>query len=235
MRQFGDEVTVFTTNCFSGEAFNRPELPRMPVGIEERAVSGSGGSRSARARAGSSSAARASPTVTGFAVSTAPPDALRGADRPRPRPSVSAPSPPTWSSPRRFRSLHMCDGWLRRGPSAGPACVFLRRSPPGRRLGLPALLDLPGDAVAAATWPRPRSGWTYVVRGGLIEAMGPCHPPRRGCGDLWQVTRDEAPSGSVSGATAGCRDHRASSACTRASTRCSGRCPRCGRTARRAS
>jgi glycosyltransferase involved in cell wall biosynthesis len=32
--QFGDEVTVFTTNCFSGEAFNRPELPRMPVGTE---------------------------------------------------------------------------------------------------------------------------------------------------------------------------------------------------------
>lgn len=36
VRQFGDEVTVFTTNCFSGEAFNRPELPRMPVGTEER-------------------------------------------------------------------------------------------------------------------------------------------------------------------------------------------------------
>jgi len=37
VRQFGDEVTVFTTNCYSGEAFNRPELPRMPVGLEERA------------------------------------------------------------------------------------------------------------------------------------------------------------------------------------------------------
>ena len=37
VRQFGDEVTVFTTNCYSGEAFNRPELPRMPAGEEERA------------------------------------------------------------------------------------------------------------------------------------------------------------------------------------------------------
>jgi glycosyltransferase involved in cell wall biosynthesis len=35
VRQFGDEVTVFTTHCFSGEAFNRPALPRMPVGTEE--------------------------------------------------------------------------------------------------------------------------------------------------------------------------------------------------------
>jgi glycosyltransferase involved in cell wall biosynthesis len=36
VRQFGDEVTVFTTNCYSGEGFNRPRLPRMPVGTEER-------------------------------------------------------------------------------------------------------------------------------------------------------------------------------------------------------
>jgi glycosyltransferase involved in cell wall biosynthesis len=36
VRQFGDEVTVFTTNCYSGEAFNRPELPRMPEGVEDR-------------------------------------------------------------------------------------------------------------------------------------------------------------------------------------------------------
>lgn len=34
--QFGDEVTVFTTDCYSGEAFNRPDLPRMSTGWEER-------------------------------------------------------------------------------------------------------------------------------------------------------------------------------------------------------
>jgi len=30
--QFGDEVTVFTTNCYGGDAFNSPGLLRMPVG-----------------------------------------------------------------------------------------------------------------------------------------------------------------------------------------------------------
>jgi glycosyltransferase involved in cell wall biosynthesis len=35
VRQFGDEVTVFTTNCFSGDAFYTPNLPRMPVGWEQ--------------------------------------------------------------------------------------------------------------------------------------------------------------------------------------------------------
>ena len=34
-RQFGDEVTVFTTNCYSGEAFFTPGLPRMQAGWEE--------------------------------------------------------------------------------------------------------------------------------------------------------------------------------------------------------
>lgn len=33
--QFGDEVTVFTTNCYSAEAFSTPPLPRMPAGWEE--------------------------------------------------------------------------------------------------------------------------------------------------------------------------------------------------------
>ncbi len=33
--QFGDDVTVFTTNCFNGEAFFSPHLPAMPVGWEE--------------------------------------------------------------------------------------------------------------------------------------------------------------------------------------------------------
>lgn len=33
--QFDDDVTVFTTNCYSGEAFFTPSLPRMKVGIEE--------------------------------------------------------------------------------------------------------------------------------------------------------------------------------------------------------
>ncbi len=32
--QFGDDVTVFTTNCYSGEAFFAPHLPKMPVGEE---------------------------------------------------------------------------------------------------------------------------------------------------------------------------------------------------------
>lgn len=35
VQQFDDQVTVFTTNCYSGEAFNHPELPRMPTGREE--------------------------------------------------------------------------------------------------------------------------------------------------------------------------------------------------------
>ena len=35
VRQFGDEVTVFTTNCFNGESFFSPQLPRMPIGWEE--------------------------------------------------------------------------------------------------------------------------------------------------------------------------------------------------------
>jgi glycosyltransferase involved in cell wall biosynthesis len=35
VRQFGDQVTVFTTNCYSGEAFFTPRLPRLPVGREE--------------------------------------------------------------------------------------------------------------------------------------------------------------------------------------------------------
>jgi glycosyltransferase involved in cell wall biosynthesis len=33
--QFGDEVTVFTTNCYNGEAFFTPSLPRLPTGWEE--------------------------------------------------------------------------------------------------------------------------------------------------------------------------------------------------------
>jgi glycosyltransferase involved in cell wall biosynthesis len=32
VRSFGDEVTVFTTNCYNGEGFWNPRLPRMPVG-----------------------------------------------------------------------------------------------------------------------------------------------------------------------------------------------------------
>lgn len=35
VRQFGDEVTVFTTNCYSGDAFYTPGLPRMATGWEE--------------------------------------------------------------------------------------------------------------------------------------------------------------------------------------------------------
>lgn len=34
VRQFGDEVTVFTTNAYSGEAFFTPGLPLMPTGWE---------------------------------------------------------------------------------------------------------------------------------------------------------------------------------------------------------
>ncbi len=35
VRQFGDEVTVFTTNCYSGEAFFSPKARCLPVGWEE--------------------------------------------------------------------------------------------------------------------------------------------------------------------------------------------------------
>jgi glycosyltransferase involved in cell wall biosynthesis len=35
VRQFGDEVTVFTTNCYSGDAFYTPHLPRLPAGWEQ--------------------------------------------------------------------------------------------------------------------------------------------------------------------------------------------------------
>jgi glycosyltransferase involved in cell wall biosynthesis len=34
--QFGDEVTVFTTNCYNGEGFFMPAAPRMPAGTETR-------------------------------------------------------------------------------------------------------------------------------------------------------------------------------------------------------
>jgi len=36
LRQYGDEVTVFTTDAFSAEAFPRPSLPRMAAGWETR-------------------------------------------------------------------------------------------------------------------------------------------------------------------------------------------------------
>ena len=36
VRQFGDEVTVFTTDCYNGEAFFTPDAPRLPVGWEDR-------------------------------------------------------------------------------------------------------------------------------------------------------------------------------------------------------
>jgi hypothetical protein len=36
LRQYGDEVTVFTTDAFSAEAFPRPSLPRMAPGWETR-------------------------------------------------------------------------------------------------------------------------------------------------------------------------------------------------------
>ena len=35
--QFGDDVTVFTSDCYSAEAFPRPSHPRLPVGSETRA------------------------------------------------------------------------------------------------------------------------------------------------------------------------------------------------------
>lgn len=34
VRQFGDEVTVFTTNCYNSEGFFKPHLPRLPIGWE---------------------------------------------------------------------------------------------------------------------------------------------------------------------------------------------------------
>ena len=36
VRQFGDEVTVFTTNCYNGEGFFDPAAPRLPEGWETR-------------------------------------------------------------------------------------------------------------------------------------------------------------------------------------------------------
>src|SRR5215207_237628 len=36
VRQFGDEVTVFTTDSFNGEGFFTPQAPRMAAGWEER-------------------------------------------------------------------------------------------------------------------------------------------------------------------------------------------------------
>jgi len=33
--RYGDEVTVFTTNCFNGEGFLNPSLPHMPAGWED--------------------------------------------------------------------------------------------------------------------------------------------------------------------------------------------------------
>jgi glycosyltransferase involved in cell wall biosynthesis len=36
VRQFGDEVTVFTTNCYNGEAFFTPKARCLPIGWEER-------------------------------------------------------------------------------------------------------------------------------------------------------------------------------------------------------
>jgi glycosyltransferase involved in cell wall biosynthesis len=36
VHRHGDEVTVFTTNCYSGEAFNRPHMRRMATGVETR-------------------------------------------------------------------------------------------------------------------------------------------------------------------------------------------------------
>ena len=35
VKLFGDEVTVFTTNCYGGDAFNRFGLPAMPAGEEK--------------------------------------------------------------------------------------------------------------------------------------------------------------------------------------------------------
>jgi glycosyltransferase involved in cell wall biosynthesis len=36
VRQAGDDVTVFTTDCLNGEAFFTPSLPHLPVGWEEQ-------------------------------------------------------------------------------------------------------------------------------------------------------------------------------------------------------
>jgi glycosyltransferase involved in cell wall biosynthesis len=36
VRQFGDEVTVFTTDCYNGEAFFTPGAPRLAAGWEDR-------------------------------------------------------------------------------------------------------------------------------------------------------------------------------------------------------
>ncbi len=33
--QHGDQVTIFTTNCYNGDAFHNPRLPRLPVGEEQ--------------------------------------------------------------------------------------------------------------------------------------------------------------------------------------------------------
>ena len=33
--RFGDEITVFTTNCYNGEGFFNPRVPRLPTGWEE--------------------------------------------------------------------------------------------------------------------------------------------------------------------------------------------------------
>ncbi len=35
VRQFGDEVTVFTTNCYNGQGFFTPDAPRLAAGWEE--------------------------------------------------------------------------------------------------------------------------------------------------------------------------------------------------------
>lgn len=35
VRQFGDEVTVFTTNCYNSEGFRDPSIPCFPVGVED--------------------------------------------------------------------------------------------------------------------------------------------------------------------------------------------------------
>jgi glycosyltransferase involved in cell wall biosynthesis len=34
-QQFGDEVTVFTSNCYNGEGFWNPRLPKMETGVSE--------------------------------------------------------------------------------------------------------------------------------------------------------------------------------------------------------
>jgi glycosyltransferase involved in cell wall biosynthesis len=35
VRVYGDDVTIFTTNCYGGDAFYKPSLPAMPVGNED--------------------------------------------------------------------------------------------------------------------------------------------------------------------------------------------------------